>query len=124
VDVSEWAGTDDTLTLTVHDVGDTIYDTIILLDDITLGSNYAVVQSVQNTRDNGFRFRCVFKVLPHHRTYGSRIRRFGWSKQASKPRCLSQLMKLWESRKAEQSPLFPSVHQPESLHKSIPNRFF
>ena len=52
VDVSEWAGTDDTLTLTVHDVGDTIYDTVVLLDDITFGSNYAVVQSVQNARDN------------------------------------------------------------------------
>jgi hypothetical protein len=34
VDVSEWAGTDDTLTLTVHDVGDTVYDTVVLLDAI------------------------------------------------------------------------------------------
>jgi uncharacterized protein DUF4347 len=35
IDVSQWAGTDDTLTLTVHDVGDTIYDTVVLLDGIT-----------------------------------------------------------------------------------------
>ena len=35
IDVSQWAGTDDTLTLTVHDVGDTIYDTAVLLDGIT-----------------------------------------------------------------------------------------
>ena len=34
LDVSQWAGTDDTLTLTVHDVGDTIYDTVVLLDEI------------------------------------------------------------------------------------------
>lgn len=52
VDVSEWAGTDDTLTLTVHDVGDTIYDTVVLLDAITIGSNYAVIQSVQNAHNN------------------------------------------------------------------------
>jgi hypothetical protein len=32
IDVAQWAGTDDTLSLTVHDVGDTIYDTIVLLD--------------------------------------------------------------------------------------------
>lgn len=36
VDVTQWAGTNDTLTLTVHDVGDTIYDTVVLLDNITL----------------------------------------------------------------------------------------
>ena len=36
IDVSQWAGTDDTLTLTVHDVGDTIYDTVVLIDDIEL----------------------------------------------------------------------------------------
>lgn len=35
IDVSQWAGTDDTITLTVHDVGDTIYDTVVLLDGIT-----------------------------------------------------------------------------------------
>jgi len=34
IDVSQWAGTNDTLTLTVHDVGDTIYDTVVLLDSI------------------------------------------------------------------------------------------
>lgn len=34
IDVSQWAGKNDTLTLTVHDVGDTIYDTVVLLDDI------------------------------------------------------------------------------------------
>jgi len=36
VDVSQYAGTDDTLTLTVHDVGDTIYDTVVLLDAVEL----------------------------------------------------------------------------------------
>ena len=36
IDVSEWAGTNDSLTITVHDVGDTIYDTVVLLDDIVL----------------------------------------------------------------------------------------
>jgi|GEM_PF-2600619 len=35
IDVSQWAGTDDTITLTVHDVGDTIYDTVVLLDNLT-----------------------------------------------------------------------------------------
>ncbi len=34
IDVSQYAGTDDTLTLTVHDVGDTIYDSVVLLDTI------------------------------------------------------------------------------------------
>ena len=38
IDVSQWAGTDDALTLTVHDVGDTIYDTVVLLDDISFDS--------------------------------------------------------------------------------------
>jgi hypothetical protein len=38
IDVAQWAGTDDTLSLTVHDVGDTIYDTIVLLDAIELHS--------------------------------------------------------------------------------------
>jgi len=38
IDVSQWAGTDDTLTLTVHDVGDTIYDTVVLLDNIEFPS--------------------------------------------------------------------------------------
>ena len=36
IDVSEWAGTDDTLTITVHDVGDTIFDTVVLVDDISI----------------------------------------------------------------------------------------
>ena len=35
IDVYQWAGKDDTLTLTVHDVGDTVYDTVVLLDDIS-----------------------------------------------------------------------------------------
>jgi len=42
IDVSQWAGIDDTLTLTVHDVGDTIYDTVVLLDDLVFfPSSYA-----------------------------------------------------------------------------------
>ena len=49
VDVSEWAGTDDTLTLTVHDVGDTIYDTVVLLDDITISSSSCNVSNTYNT---------------------------------------------------------------------------
>jgi len=36
IDVSQWAGTEDTLTITVHDVGDTIFDSIVLVDDISL----------------------------------------------------------------------------------------
>jgi len=50
IDVSQWAGTDDTLTLTVHDVGDTIYDTVVLLDDISLndivGGQVVVIDGV------------------------------------------------------------------------------
>ena len=36
IDVSQWAGTNDTLTLTVHDVGDTAYDTVVLIDNIAI----------------------------------------------------------------------------------------
>jgi len=50
IDVSQWAGTGDTLTLTVHDVGDTIYDTVVLVDDITIG--YIVAQALENARNN------------------------------------------------------------------------
>ncbi|MGP8323663.1 MAG: choice-of-anchor L domain-containing protein [Methanosarcinaceae archaeon] len=39
IDVSQWAGTDDTLTLTVHDVGDTIFDTVVLVDSIQFEVN-------------------------------------------------------------------------------------
>jgi hypothetical protein len=44
IDVSQWAGTDDTLTLTVHDVGDTIYDTVVLLDDIFISQELTLNQ--------------------------------------------------------------------------------
>jgi len=45
IDVSQWAGADDTLTLTVHDVGDTIFDTVVLLDHIELsGGPYVIIE--------------------------------------------------------------------------------
>ena len=44
IDVSQWAGTDDTLTLTVHDVGDTIFDTVVLLDDIFISQELTLNQ--------------------------------------------------------------------------------
>ena len=34
VDVSQWAGLNDTLTFSVHDVGDTVVDTVVLVDGI------------------------------------------------------------------------------------------
>jgi len=48
IDVSQWAGTDDTLTLTVHDVGDTIYDTVVLIDDIELISSLPTLSILPN----------------------------------------------------------------------------
>jgi len=44
IDVSQWAGTDDTLTLSVHDVGDTIFDTVVLLDDIFISQELTLNQ--------------------------------------------------------------------------------
>lgn len=38
INVSAWAGKDDTITLSVHDVGDTVYDTVVLLDEIEISS--------------------------------------------------------------------------------------
>jgi hypothetical protein len=52
VNVSAWAGKNDTITLSVHDVGDTVVDTVVLLDGIIFGTNYPIIQSVQNARDN------------------------------------------------------------------------
>ncbi|MEA2031574.1 MAG: choice-of-anchor L domain-containing protein [candidate division Zixibacteria bacterium] len=49
IDVSQWAGTDDTLTLTVHDVGDTIYDSIVLLDDVTIQSSSCEAPNTYNS---------------------------------------------------------------------------
>ncbi len=49
VDVSEWAGTDDTLTLTVRDVGDTIFDTVVLLDNIVIESSNCEIIPNTNT---------------------------------------------------------------------------
>ena len=52
IDVSQWAGTEDTLTITVHDVGDTIFDSIVLVDDIRFEVNNNVEQAIQNAQDN------------------------------------------------------------------------
>jgi hypothetical protein len=48
IDVSDFAGTDDTLTLTVHDVGDTIYTTIVLLDSVRLSNEELETVPVPN----------------------------------------------------------------------------
>lgn len=40
INVEQWAGTDDTLTFSVHDVGDTAVDTVVLVDDIGFGNEY------------------------------------------------------------------------------------
>ncbi len=45
LNVSQWAGRDDTLTLSVHDVGDTDYDLIVLIDNIQITEEYPAVET-------------------------------------------------------------------------------
>lgn len=60
IDVSQWAGTNDTITLTVHDVGDTVYDSIVLLDNITIQEDEQIqLQNVPVLNQNDEEYKVV-----------------------------------------------------------------
>jgi len=46
IDVSQWAGTSDTLTITVHDVGDSSVDSMVLVDDVAFNNDSTATKAV------------------------------------------------------------------------------